>query len=179
MQGSEFLERYGEHLDAGVTSVHPDHWYAVRAPTAHPVYENFRVQTFRQVLAAAEGASIDSHRQLEVLGELMLQSHGSYGRCKLGSHGTDRLVELVLEERTTAMSDGKEPALYGAKITGGGCGGTVCILGTADDAGETALQRVVHRYSREMGHSPQVFRGSSEGSVKFGVLRVRRRKAYI
>ena len=37
--------------------------------------------------------------------------------------GTDRLVELVAEERAAAEAAGEEPALYGAKITGGGSGG--------------------------------------------------------
>jgi hypothetical protein len=39
--------------------------------------------------------SRQSGRQLEVLGELMAQSHASYGRCRLGSDGTDRIVALV------------------------------------------------------------------------------------
>ena len=34
-----------------------------------------------------------------------------------------RIVELVLEERDAAVARGEEPPLYGAKITGGGCGG--------------------------------------------------------
>jgi hypothetical protein len=44
-------------------------------------------------------------------------------RCGLGSEGTDRIVELVREEAEEAAADGQPPALYGAKITGGGCGG--------------------------------------------------------
>jgi galactokinase len=34
-------------------------------------------------------------RQVEMLGELMYQSHQSYSGCGLGSVGTDRIVELV------------------------------------------------------------------------------------
>lgn len=41
-------------------------------------------------------------------------------RC---ADGTDRLVQLVQEEHDAAVARGEEPALYGAKITGGGCGG--------------------------------------------------------
>ena len=51
------------------------------------------------------------------------QSHASYGRCGLGSHGTDRIVALVREEAASAAARGETPALFGAKITGGGSGG--------------------------------------------------------
>jgi galactokinase len=143
----------------------------VEVPTSHPIHENFRVLTFRQTLAA-RGTCRRS--QLEVLGELMLQSHASYSNCGLGSQGTDRLVDLVMEEKDRAVEMGMEPALFGAKITGGGCGGTVCVIGKADDEGEAAIQRVVQRYAEETGHVAQVFAGSSGGVVKFGVLRLSR-----
>ena len=45
------------------------------------------------------------------------------GRCGLGSDGTDRLVMQVENQRGNG--------LYGAKITGGGSGGTVCVIGRA------------------------------------------------
>ena len=51
------------------------------------------------------------------------QSHASYGRCGLGSDGTDRIVALVRDEAAAAALRGEAPALYGAKITGGGSGG--------------------------------------------------------
>ena len=51
------------------------------------------------------------------------QSHASYGRCGLGSEGTDRLVALVRAEAAAARAACAEPPLYGAKITGGGSGG--------------------------------------------------------
>jgi len=88
LSGADFLEVYGPHLDS-VTRIDPSQLYSIRTPTAHPVYENFRVQTFRQVLAARHTSA---HQQLEVLGELMLQSHESYTRCQLGSEGTNLLV---------------------------------------------------------------------------------------
>jgi hypothetical protein len=119
IQGAEFLSKYGDHLDT-VTSVDTEKTYAVKIPAAHPVHENFRVQAFRQALAAV--GTLQS-QQMEFLGELMLQSHGSYNACGLGSGGTDRLVALVLEEKAAAEAEGKVPGVFGAKITGGGCGG--------------------------------------------------------
>ena len=56
------------------------------------------------------------------MGELMYGSHASYSACGLGSDGTDLLVELVRQA-------GPAAGLFGAKITGGGSGGTVAILG--------------------------------------------------
>lgn len=43
--------------------------------------------------------------------------------CCSIAEGTCRLVELVQQEQDAAVARGEEPALYGAKITGGGCGG--------------------------------------------------------
>lgn len=74
--------------DDGVTTINPDVKYAVRNPTRHPVYENFRTKIFAQILQS-------KNPDLEMLGELMYQSHSSYSSCGLGSEGTDRLVNLV------------------------------------------------------------------------------------
>ena len=55
-------------------------------PSAHPIQEHFRVNAFRTGLLAPQGTP----GQLQVLGELMMQSHASYSACKLGNPGTDR-----------------------------------------------------------------------------------------
>ena len=52
-----------------------------------------------------------------------MQSHASYGRCGLGSDGTNRIVALVRDEAAAATVRGEAAPLYGAKITGGGSGG--------------------------------------------------------
>lgn len=41
--GNEFVEKY-DHHDDSVTIIDKKLSYAVRAPTRHPVYENFRVK---------------------------------------------------------------------------------------------------------------------------------------
>lgn len=58
-----------------------------------------------------------------------MQCHYSYSACGLGSDGTDRLVQLVQEVQHVKASKSAEGTLYGAKITGGGSGGTVCVIG--------------------------------------------------
>lgn len=60
---------------------------------------------------------------------LFLQCHYSYSACGLGSDGTNRLVELVQEMQHNKSSKSEDGTLYGAKITGGGSGGTVCVIG--------------------------------------------------
>ncbi len=157
MRGDEFLRRYGGSTDA-VARIDPGRTYAVRRPTAHPVHEHARVRRFGELL----GGPPDEGR-LRAMGELMYASHASYSACGLGSAGTDRLVELVREA-------GPAAGLYGAKITGGGSGGTVAVLGRAD-AGE-AVAAVAGRYRAETGQGGPVFSGSSPGACAFGVLTV-------
>jgi L-arabinokinase len=142
-----------------VTRIEPEREYAVRAPTAHPIREHFRVRTFAELLGGAP-----TERRLEILGELMAESHASYSDCGLGCRGTDRLVELVREA-------GPEQGLYGAKITGGGSGGTVAVLGRKG-AG-AAVASVARAYTAETGRQPVIFSGSSPGAAALGCLQVR------
>jgi len=154
MTGDEFLDRYSSTADT-VTSVERGRRYRVRAPAAHPVYERRRAETFRQLLL--ESASDAGRRRL---GELMYESHASYGRCGLGSRGTDLLVEFV-------RAEGPAAGLFGARITGGGSGGTVAVIGRRDAA--PAIERVARVYEQQTGYRPHVFAGSSPGVMAFGV----------
>jgi L-arabinokinase len=124
----------------------------IRMPTAHPIYENARVQRFVELLERNEG--------YDELGELMYEAHRSYTSLGLNSAGTDLIVELAR----------KEAGLFGAKITGGGSGGTVAVLG--DHTSRAAIERVVANYAKETGQQPYVFNGSSPGALAFGHLRL-------
>ncbi len=104
-----------------------------------------------------------SSRSLAEMGDLMAAGHASYAVCGLGSEGTDLLVELVRE-------GGAEGGLYGAKITGGGSGGSVAILGRAD-AG-LAVDRIALTYTAATGRMAYVFRGSSPGAYGTPVVEV-------
>jgi galactokinase len=156
--GAEFLERYQGTTDP-LTRIDPEGNYPVRVPTAHAIYENYRVRVFAELLSRGN----TSDRSLELLGELMYQSHASYSACGLSVAGTDRLVELVREA-------GRAQRLYGAKITGGGSGGTVAVLGDRD-AGK-AIEDLAERYAEDTGHNPYIFAGSSPGSTAFGHLKL-------
>src|SRR5262249_40060113 len=123
LRGSEFLARFGATTDP-LTRVDPERSFPVRAATAHPIHEHERVQRFADLLRSELTPAA-----LSELGRLMFESHASYSACGLGSPGTDRLVDLVREL-------GPDHGLYGAKITGGGSGGTVAVLARkgSDDA---------------------------------------------
>lgn len=157
ISGAEFLADYKGITDR-VTRIAPGVSYGVRVPAAHAVYEHQRVRLFAELL---EGPM--SERRLELLGELMYQSHASYAACGLSVAGTDRLVELVREA-------GPAGGLYGAKITGGGSGGTVAVLGDGDV--RQAIAAVAEKYAEETGRVPYIFSGSSPGGVAFGHLRL-------
>jgi L-arabinokinase len=158
IDGADFLACYRGITDS-VTRVRPDQIYAVRAATAHPIYEHARVCRFAELLSRSA-----KDRELEELGQLMYESHDSYSACGLGSEGTDLLVELV---RKAGSAEG----LYGARITGGGSGGTVAVLGRRD-AG-AAIEQVADEYERRTNYRPLVFSGSSVGAAAFGHLKLR------
>ena len=157
MSGRDFLARYSSTADT-VTRVLASRSYRIRDPAAHPVYEHHRVQAFRDLLQSARG-----EEAWTAMGELMYQSHAGYSACGLGSRGTDRIVDLV-------RAEGAACGLYGARITGGGSGGTVAVLGRAD-AGP-AVARVAERYRNATGYNPVIFSGTSDGAARFGAVSV-------
>jgi L-arabinokinase len=157
LSGEAFLRDYGGIIDP-ITEVVPSSSYRVRAATAHPIHEHARCGEFRELMRRGPGTGVGPR-----LGELMYRAHESYGACGLGSTGTDRLVELV-------RSAGADQGLYGAKITGGGSGGTVAVLGASEAA--PAMLAVARQYARETGHMPHVFSGSSCGAAEFGIARL-------
>jgi len=158
LDGARFLAEFQGTTDPA-TRVDPARSYRVRAATEHPIEEHQRVRLFRALLAG--GAASEESRTL--LGQLMYQSHASYSACGLGAAATDRLVELV-------RAAGPEAGLYGAKITGGGSGGTVAIL--ARRGSRAAVDAIAARHGKETGRAPVVFAGSSPGAHAFGVRRL-------
>jgi len=156
LDGATFLERYDGSTDLA-TRVDPKRTYAVRHATAHPIYEHHRVSLFRTQLCA----ETVSEEQLVRLGELMYQSHASYSMCGLGSDGTDTLVNLVRRA-------GPEAHLYGAKITGGGSGGTVAIL--ARRGACEVIQHIATHYEMATGHRATILGGSSSGVTMWRIV---------
>jgi L-arabinokinase len=157
--GEQFLQEYGE-TDDPVTRVDPTESYPVRGAVEHAVYENSRVQRFIDLLDVAQ---VDP-RALEKAGRLMYASHWSYGyRIGLGAPETDLLVRL-------ARRAGPASGIYGAKITGGGSGGTVALLTTPSAGG--AVGAIAAEYQRLTGHFQEVLEGTSPGAIASGTQTV-------
>lgn len=146
ISGREFLGKFGATTDH-VTRIDPAITYAVRNPTAHPVFENARVLQFGSHIGNGSTAARE-------LGQIMYAAHESYSSCGLDSDGTDLIVDLVRK------LGGDE--LFGAKITGGGSGGTVAVIGRVGAA--DAVVEIAAKYEEMTGFRPYVFSGSSPGA---------------
>jgi L-arabinokinase len=158
MPGADFL-RDGQFHPDPFTTVRPEINYRIRHCTRYAIEENQRIQLFVELAGgAAAKASEDAWR---LMGDLMYQSHYSYTECGLGNEATDLMVDLVRKQ-------GAAKGLYGAKVTGGGAGGTVAVLGRRD--AQEAFQHVVNCYGEMRRIKPYVFEGSSMGADRFGVV---------
>ncbi|MCG8525420.1 MAG: hypothetical protein MI748_03495 [Opitutales bacterium] len=164
MKGSDFIEQFKNHEDS-ITTVQPDAVYEVRGPTSHPVYENERVLSFMDALKKAEaGNKTERVTALKEAGELMYQCHESYvNNCELSVEEVDFIVEEVKKR-------GADKGLYGAKITGGGSGGTVAVFGE-EDALKREVPGICEQYQRLTGQYPDVFEGTSPGASEFGACK--------
>ena len=60
---------------------------------------------------------------------------------------------------------GASRGLFGAKITGGGSGGTVAVLGT--EAAEPTVRAIAREYEKETGREAEVFARSGPGVTVF------------
>jgi L-arabinokinase len=157
ISGAEFLSRFGGISDE-VTRIEPAATYMVKAATLHPIYEHARVEDFARSLPGADTG------ELVRLGESMFESHTSYSACGLGSEGTDALVGV-------ARALGPNAGIFGAKISGGGSGGTVIVLAHVDAL--PLLGSLATDYARRSGRSSRVFAGSSPGAALVPVERVK------
>lgn len=158
--GSQFLAQHKTHDDP-VTKVQPDATYRVAGPTRHPVEENERVLKFMDALRAAKKGDEPS---LITAGQCMYDAHESYrNNCHLSTEEVDFLVESVRKR-------GAKSGLYGAKITGGGTGGTVAVFGKLS-ALQEHIPHIAEEYSRRIGVMPDIFEGTSPGAIEFGARR--------
>ena len=121
LSGGEFLTRHGSADDL-LSRIDPERRYPVRSAVAFPVEENFRVGLAVQLLRGVEAR--DPHESLVAVGELMYQSHTGYSSIGLGCPETDAMVEAIRKR-------GPGRGFYGARVSGGGSGGTVVVLLTA------------------------------------------------
>ena len=159
MHGAVFLDKYGETVDT-VTQVDPEKSYFIRSRVQHAIYENARVRRF---IAAIKNADKDSERIRDYLseaGNLMYESNASYrDLAGLGSGEVDGLVNI-------ARKIGEQGGIYGAKITGGGGGGTVALLCHGNV--ENSLTQILAAYKLAWGIDGELIRGNAAGAFEFG-----------
>jgi galactokinase len=60
--------------------------------------------------------------------------------------------------------------LFGAKITGGGTGGTVAVFGKLESL-KKHIPEIAVEYQRRVGVMPDIFEGTSPGAIEFGARR--------
>jgi L-arabinokinase len=159
MAGEQFLKLGIPYSDTA-TTVDPAETYFPRDAAIHAVQENRRVREF---LARMQQYEVDGDpKRLMQAGELMLAAHHSYSdRIHLGAEETDLLVQLAMEQ-------GYDNGIYGAKITGGGSGGSVAILTSGQDA-EEVVRTIAANYEEKTGNQARVLSGSSDGAIQRGV----------
>ena len=118
ISGRTFLARAGG-VDDPLSKIERAKTYAVRAAVSFPVEENFRAHAAVALLRGVTPGNRE--KTLSLLGELLYQSHAGYSSIGLGCPETDAMVAAV-----RALGPGR--GFYGARVSGGGSGGTVVVL---------------------------------------------------
>jgi galactokinase len=162
MNGDEFLRDYKGTIDTA-TTVNADEIYPVQHAADHHILEARRVRHFVEYLEEATEYPSRKQSELNRAGHLMYASHLSYTNdAMLGADECDLLVDLVRQH--------EHAGLYGAKITGGGSGGTVAVLAVTTARATAAIGDIMHAYERQTGNKPDLFSGTSPGAWQVGTV---------
>jgi L-arabinokinase len=165
IKGGEFLIRFGGTIDTA-TTVKPDTFYPVRSAADHHVLEAMRVRHFIEFFeqaAAMDPADPQRGLVLDKAGHLMYGSHYSYSNdAGLGASECDLLVNLVRAR--------EKKGLYGAKITGGGSGGTVAVLCEIGEKPDAAIAEIHQTYQSQTGKTAELFDRSGPGAWETGTV---------
>lgn len=159
LRGSEFLAKYSGTIDKA-TAVRPDWDYHVQRAADHHVLEARRVRQFCEFVEQAAMLDVRDnarHQLMDKAGHLMYASHLSYmNDALLGADECDLIVQMVKKS--------EKEGLYGARITGGGCGGTVAVLCDSSERADAAIRQIMVDYEKQTGKKPEAFTGTSRGA---------------
>jgi galactokinase len=162
IKGKDFINKYKNHGDTA-TKIDAEKIYHPKSCVEHPIYENYRAQKFMELLESYQAAADENI--LINMGNLMYNSHNSYDKnCNLKSKETDIIISLVKEY-------GSRHGLYGGKITGGGCGGTVAVL--AARGSEDIIRKIASQYEHMTKLQSDLFFDSSPGAFEHGVVQTK------
>jgi galactokinase len=118
LTGAEFTARLAV-MDDPQSRIEPGRTYPVRAAVSFAVGENARAERIAGVLRA--GAPADRAAVLAMIRAALRESHAGYTAIGLGCPETDAMVEAI-------ASRGPAGGFHGARISGGGSGGTVVVV---------------------------------------------------
>ncbi len=116
LTGRQFLEEVGSIRDP-LSVIDPDVTYRLRAGLSFPIAEHQRATRVVHELRSPHPVS----EILPHIGEAMRASHEGYSAIGLGHPATDAMVSAIRQ-------CGPEQGFFGARVSGGGCGGTVVVL---------------------------------------------------
>jgi len=134
MTGREFVSGHGG-VDDPLSKIDADHTYPVRAAAEFATGEHARAVAAVDLLRS--GSASDPADIAAAIGDLMHGSHLGYSGIGLGAPQTDAMVEELRRR-------GRGQGFFGARVSGGGCGGTVVVL-----LAESALP-ALHRLAADM-----------------------------
>lgn len=135
MLGGNFKSKF-KVLSDPLSKVVEDDLYPVRAAADLAIYTNAHAKV---VLNKMQNQEADV---METLGTSMYRLHEQYNEAGLGAPGTNRLVEM-------AHAKGTGKGIYGARVSGGGSGGTVVML-CKDKEGFNHARQIFLDYSKEI-----------------------------
>ncbi|MEY4539592.1 MAG: hypothetical protein RLZZ306_1349 [Bacteroidota bacterium] len=146
MSGKDFIKQYGDIYDS-ITTINPEEKYPILNASRHAIFENNRVEKFQKVFLSIE-KTLSKKIPYKLMGSFMDESNMSYSACGLGSEKTEELVQMAYLARNKGV--------YGAKITGGGSGGTVAIL-CIGEKGKQAVRDIWNEYQEKNGIDVKLF----------------------
>jgi len=154
--GKQFIAKFGEFRGANGQAIAPTDVFKIRSRAEHHIYENRRVHEFATHINRARRAN--TIEPLIAAGELMYASHWSHSqRCGIGGVEPDRLVSTIRKR-------GPANGLFGAKVTGGGCGGEMVVLMRDDAAAHSALASAIAEVQSGCQKAIHTYRGSLAGA---------------
>jgi galactokinase len=160
LSGADYLARYGQ--PAHGPPIDPAEVYPLRAAAALPLEEHLRARTAVALLRAAASKS-QREDDLQLVGELLAQSHWAQRAAGYGDTHADALADMV-------NAAGPGEGLYGARAAAAPSGANVVVLGRAD--GDTALRAIATVYAERSGITTAVFGGSAPGCGPAGAREI-------
>mgnify|MGYP001422309355 CR=1 FL=1 len=136
ISGRDFKAQYRESLKDPLSVVDDDTLYPVRAAVSFSVEASEQAEIALLLLKGGvhmDSKDPNSQARMKIVGEMMYKQHMAYSDMGLGCTETDEVVAFL---RKMFPDD-----VYGARVGGGGCGGTVVILYNAD-AGDGVRDRI-------------------------------------